>query len=74
MTMLQLDPTIPVSTPRGKGQAVVLIDYGSEHHLLWTVFLDSNGECWTFPNTDIRAQKNPTMGRSMETAGQETRT
>lgn len=61
--LLQLNPTIPVETPMGKGQAVVLIDYGSEQDLYWVVFLDSNGECWTFGNRDIRAQPNVTMGR-----------
>jgi len=26
-------------------------------------FLDNSGECWTWSNTDIRAQKNVTAGR-----------
>jgi hypothetical protein len=60
--ILQLDPTIPVETPRGKGFAHFLIDYGSEHHLLWTVFLNDSGECWTFKNPEIRLESNPTMG------------
>lgn len=63
MTILQLDPPVPLDTPRGPGIAHFLIDYGAEHNLMWTVFLDANGECWTFPNPEIRAQKNITMGR-----------
>jgi hypothetical protein len=62
MSLLQLDPPIPVTTPRGKALAVVLIDYGVEFDLMWTCFLD-NGECWTFRNPEIRGQVNETMGR-----------
>ncbi len=61
--ILQLEPPIPVETARGKGLAHIVIDPGIEHHLLWVVFLDESRECWTFPNPEIRAQSNPTMGR-----------
>lgn len=61
--MLQLNPSIPVDTPKGKGQAVFLIDYSPEHDLYWVVFLDENCECWTFNNKDIRVQSNYTLGR-----------
>ena len=61
--ILQLNPTIPLKTPKGKGQALALIDYGSEHNLLWVTAIDDTGEIWTFPNSEIRAQKNITMGR-----------
>jgi hypothetical protein len=61
--MLQLNPSIPVDTPKGKGQAVFLIDYSPEHDLYWVVFLDENRQCWTFSNSDIRAQDNFTLGR-----------
>jgi hypothetical protein len=33
--LTQLDPPIPVVTPKGKGLAHVLIDYGAEHDLIW---------------------------------------
>ena len=61
--ILQLSPPIPVSTPKGSGLAHIVIDYGIEHNLIWTVFLDKNGECWSFPNPEIRAQNNITFGR-----------
>lgn len=61
MTMLQLNPLIPVETPQGRGMAHLVIDYGPEANLLWTVFLDANGECWTFQNAQVRLQANPTM-------------
>jgi hypothetical protein len=60
--MIQLNPPIPLDTPRGKGIAHVLIDYGIESDLIWVVLQD-NGECWSWRNQDIRAQNNITMGR-----------
>jgi len=60
--MIQLNPPIPVKTPKGDGYAQVLIDYGPEHNLMWVVFQD-NGECWTWQNYEIRAHKNITLGR-----------
>ena len=62
-TMMQLNPPIPVDTPKGKGLSHVLIDYGPEYHTLWLVALDDSREIWTFPNYEIRIRENPTMGR-----------
>jgi len=61
--MIQLNPPIPVDTPKGSALAHVLVDYGIEHNLNWVCFQDATGECWTWPNSDIRAQKNITYGR-----------
>jgi uncharacterized cupin superfamily protein len=61
--MLQLDPPMPVITPKGKGLAHVLINYGAEFDLLWVVFQDDTGECWTYNNREVRAQPNVSMGR-----------
>ena len=61
--MIQLNPTIPVLTPKGTGWAFFLIDRSQEHDLEWVVFLDNGGYCWTFRNSDIRIQKNPTFNR-----------
>jgi len=49
-------------TPKGKGIAHILIDYGVEADLIWIVFQD-DGECWSWRNQDIRAEKNITFGR-----------
>lgn len=62
--ILQLNPSIPLNTPLGKGYAVALIDYSQEHDLMWVVFQDDTGECWTFRNQEISAQKNITIGRN----------
>lgn len=61
--MLQLSPPIPLSTPKGNGWAHFIIDYGPEHDLLWVVFIDDTGECWTVPNPEVRIQPNWTLGR-----------
>jgi hypothetical protein len=64
--ILQLNPPIPLNTSKGSALAHFLIDYGPESHLMWVCFLDSNGECWTLPNPDIRAQSNPTLSRFLK--------
>ena len=62
--MIQLNPPIPLLTPKGKALAHFLIDMGAEHDLVWVCFQDDSGECWSWNNKDIRAQKNITMGRN----------
>jgi len=61
--ILQLNPPFPLTTPKGNALAHFIIDYGCEHNLMWVCFIDETGECWTYPNFLIRAQKNITMGR-----------
>ena len=60
--ILQLNPTIPVETPLGKGLAHFLIDYGEEHHLMWVCVQDT-GEIWTWENPKVRVQPNPSFSR-----------
>ena len=50
--LLQLNPPIPLVTPKGKGFAHLVVDYGQEHDLIWTVFIDETGECWSFRNQE----------------------
>lgn len=61
--LLQLNPALPLKTPKGKGWAHFLIDYSQEHNLLWVIFLEENGECWTFPNSEVRMVPNLSLGR-----------
>lgn len=63
VNMIQLNPPVPLETPKGKGLAFILTDYGVEHNLMWTVAIDATGELWSFKNPEVRAQKNITMGR-----------
>jgi hypothetical protein len=67
MSILQLNPPIPLNTPKGPGLAWLVIDYGAEHNLMWTVAIDETGEIWTFSNPEVRAQKNITLGRKVNT-------
>lgn len=63
MYIHQLNPPIPLNTPKGEGIAWLVLDYGAEHDLMWTVAIDDTGEIWTFSNREVRAQKNITLGR-----------
>lgn len=62
-SIIQLNPTIPLITPKGEGYAHFVIDYGQEHYLKWVVFIDETGECWTYETPLIRISHNHTMGR-----------
>lgn len=62
--MLQLNPPIPMNTPKGEGFAHILIDYGPESDLYWTVLITETGEIWTCANRYVRASKNITLGRT----------
>jgi hypothetical protein len=59
----QLNPPLPMETPKGGGWAHFMIDYGPESALLWVVFMDADGACWTVPNPEVRMGFNWTMGR-----------
>lgn len=61
--ILQLNPSIPVMTPKGKALAHFIIDSGIENDLQWICFQDFTGECWTWKNPEIRSQINITQGR-----------
>lgn len=60
--ILQLNPPLPLETPRGKALAHFVIDDGPEHHLMWVCF-QQDGQCWTWQNTDIRAETNLSYNR-----------
>ena len=66
--LLQLNPPIPVETPRGKAMAQVIIDYGVEHDLVWLCFQNDTGEAWCWNNKFIRAQNNITFSRNVSDA------
>lgn len=59
----QLNHPLPLITPKGNGWAHFLIDYGIEHDLIWVVFQDDTGECWSWLNRDIKIQSNITLNR-----------
>lgn len=59
----QLNPPLALDTVKGPGLAHFVIDYGPEADLMWVVFMDKDGACWTVPNPEVRMQLNWTMGR-----------
>lgn len=61
--LVQLNPPLPIETPKGSGLAHFVIDYGPETHLYWVVFMDADGACWTVSNPEIRMCANWTLGR-----------
>lgn len=64
--ILQLDPLIPLETPRGKAMAHLVIDNGAEHFLEFVTFIDETGECWIYRNDQIRLQRNETARPSIK--------
>ena len=67
--ILQLNPPLPLKTRKGTGWAHFVIDYSQEHNLLWVVFLDANGECWTEENKHITIAANWSLGRVGDVKG-----
>ena len=59
----QLNPPLPLHTPKGPGLAHFVLDHGIEANLIWVVFLDEDGSCWSIPNPDIRMAWNWSAGR-----------
>jgi hypothetical protein len=59
----QLNPPLPMETTKGGGWAHFVIDYGPETALLWVVFMDADGACWTVPNPEVRMSFNWSIGR-----------
>jgi hypothetical protein len=62
--MLQLNPSIPMITTKGKGFAFMCIDYSQEHNLVWVVAITETGEIWCLQNHHVRFESNITFDRS----------
>lgn len=62
----QLNPTIQVETPLGKGQAIFLIDYGMHQNTCWVVALITNGIVKHFDCNDIILAINYTYGMNLK--------
>ena len=61
--IIQLNPPIPVDTPKGTGFCVAWIDYSQEHDTIWKVIITETGEVWDYRQFEVRGIKNITMGR-----------
>lgn len=64
MNITQLNPPIPLITKDGKKViALLVIDYGPDYDLLWTVGYEDTGELWTLNNKQLRLGNNISLGR-----------
>lgn len=61
--ILQLEPHLPLETPRGPGRAFLVLDYGAEEDLIYAVILDESREIWCFRNRKVKALPNETFDR-----------
>lgn len=66
MLIKELKMLKELDTPKGRGYAWLLIDYGAESDLYWTVAIHDTAEIWTFSNKEVRAVKNITLGRLVD--------
>lgn len=58
----QLNPTIYVDTPLGKGHTIFIIDYGMHQNTCWVVALEETGIVKHFDANDIIIATNYTYG------------
>jgi hypothetical protein len=63
--MLQLNPTIDVLTPKGKAEAIVIIDYGVNVNSVWLCRMQG-GKVLHFYSDDIRVYDNPMNGNGWD--------
>jgi hypothetical protein len=66
MTTIHQFPTpIPVHTPHGEGNTILLIDYGLDTNSVWVVRL-SGGHVKHYYSDDIRIYDNPMNGNGFD--------
>jgi hypothetical protein len=63
----ELTNRIEVSTPKGDGVILYLIDYGHETDTIYTVIINNSGEMWQFTHKDIKVKSNITFNRNIKT-------
>jgi hypothetical protein len=63
--MLQLNPTIPVKTPKGDAEALIIIDYGINVNSVWLCRM-KGGKVLHFYSDDILIYDNPMNGNGWD--------
>ena len=61
--LLELSDPPHLITPKGKGWANWLIDYGPNADVIWGVILDESGEIWWVSNDKVRVSGNWSRGQ-----------
>jgi len=64
--ILQLNPSILVETPLGRGQALFIIDYGMYQNTCWVVTLEDSGIVKHFDSNDIILTTNYTYHLNLQ--------
>ena len=64
--ILQLNPSILVETPLGRGLALLVIDYGMHQNTCWVVTLEDSGMVKHFDCNDIILSTNYTYGVNLK--------
>jgi hypothetical protein len=64
VSLLQLNPSIPMVTPKGEGLAIMVADYSEEQDCLWVVADTATGQIWWWPNNRVRMSKNISLNRN----------
>ena len=64
--MPQIDPMLPLDTPKGEGFAFWRTDYSQEHDTLYSVIITATREVWDLPQPQVRGVKNISMGRTKD--------
>jgi hypothetical protein len=64
-TIHQFPSPIPVHTPHGEGNTILLIDYGLDTNSVWVVRL-SGGHVKHYYSDDIRIYDNPMNGNGFD--------
>lgn len=63
MRIYEFKNRVDVSTPKGDGVILYIIDYGHETDTIYTIIINATGELWQYTHRDIIVKPNITYRR-----------
>lgn len=63
MRIYEFKNRVDVSTPKGDGVILYIIDYGHETDTIYTIIINATGELWQYTHKDIIVKPNITYRR-----------
>ena len=63
MMILEVQQSLHVDTPKGRGRVWLVTEYGVEIEKVFTVILDDTGEIWEWQPKDIKILPNLSFNR-----------
>lgn len=60
--ILELAQPWPMTSPKGKCRALLVIDYGPDSNLLFVCVQSDSGEVWCWEGKEVRMEANITYG------------